>query len=150
METEAHHYVDAAPPAPEITVDSFVHDAGPELEKLRAELQAALSREVELREEAHAACRAAAERETELEAWAGELDTRAESLEARAQELEREQAALVERHTEIVSEYARVQELASHAETRVEQLEGVEQRARGAPLRRWHVSWRPSRSANAG
>ena len=44
----------------------------------------------------------------------------------RVADLEREQAALVERHTEIVAEYARVQELAGHAEGRVEELETAE------------------------
>src|SRR5207253_889520 len=110
-----------------VIVEAFVPDPGPELEALRAELDAALTREVELREEAHAACRAAAEREVELEAWSRELESRSQSLESRAAELERDQAAQVERHTEIVAEYARVQELSSHAAGRVEELEEVEQ-----------------------
>ena len=71
-----------------VIVEAFVPDLGPELDALRTELDAALSREVELREEAHAACRAAAERETELEAWSRELESRSESLESRAAALE--------------------------------------------------------------
>ena len=58
-----------------VIVEAFVPDLGPELEALRAELNAALTREVELREESHAACRAAAEREVELEAWSRELES---------------------------------------------------------------------------
>ena len=70
--------------------------------------------------------RAIAERESELEHWAGELGEQEETLARRVADLEREQSALVERHTEIVAEYARVQELAGHAEGRVEELETAE------------------------
>src|SRR6185437_16815420 len=88
-------------------------------EALRAELAEAIERERTAREEAHVACRAAAEREALVDAQVDDLERREETLRLRTHELEREQAALVERHTEIVSEYARVQELAAHAETRV-------------------------------
>ena len=58
--------------------------------------------------------------------WAQDLEQREQTLQQRVTELEREQSALVERHTEIVAEYARVQELAGHAEGRVDELEHAE------------------------
>ena len=85
-----------------------------------------LERERAARDEVHASARAIAERESELEHWAGELGEQEETLARRVADLEREQSALVERHTEIVAEYARVQELAGHAEGRVEELETAE------------------------
>jgi chromosome segregation ATPase len=118
---------ESAPAAPvSAPVDVIVQATVPELDNMRGELQAALEREHILRDEAHAACRAAADRESELEAWAVELQERESLLGRKADDLEREQHEVIERHTEIVAEYARVQELAGHAESRVEELETAE------------------------
>jgi chromosome segregation ATPase len=118
--------VETSPVPVSAPVDVIVQATVPELDNVRGELQAALEREHILRDEAHAACRAAAERESELEGWAAELQERESLLARRTEDLEREQHAVIERHTEIVAEYARVQELAGHAESRVEELETAE------------------------
>ena len=132
-ETEVAAVVTVAEPEarghdqPPNTVEVIVTGTVPELETIRAELQAALEREHVAREEAHAACRAAAERETELGAWASDLEDREQAHVRRTEDLERDHRDLTERHTEIVAEYARIQELSSHAESRVEELESAEQ-----------------------
>jgi chromosome segregation ATPase len=119
--------IEPSPAAPvSAPVDVIVQATVPELDHMRGELQAALEREHILRDEAHAACRAAADRESELEVWAVELQERESLLGRKTDDLEREQHEVIERHTEIVAEYARVQELAGHAESRVEELETAE------------------------
>ena len=117
LELPADVEAEPSAPDPELTA---------ELEQARDEARAALERERVARDELQQSSQAVAEREQELKTWAQDLDEREQSLRQRITELEREQAALVERHTEIVAEYARVQELAGHAEGRVDELEHAE------------------------
>jgi chromosome segregation ATPase len=113
---------------------------GDELEALKAELQEALGeveslreRERDLRAETAEQTRTQSQLQLDLEQRAAAIAEREQSLLDRVKELEREQSQLVERHTEIVAEYARVTELGTHVDGRVEELEQAEaERARAA------------------
>ena len=104
-----------------------------ELRNARSELEALRERERDLRAETAEQARTQSQLHTDLEQRASELEERERALLARAKELERDHSELVERHTEIVAEYARVTELGTHVDGRVEELEQAEaERARAA------------------
>ncbi len=113
-----------------------VHEPEPEADFTRVELDAALAREQQLRDELEqqvSTDRDLAVRETELAQQTGRLDSLRAELEeqqllARIQldQVETERAELAAARSELVAEEARLTELASHVDERAHQLESAD------------------------